>query len=119
MVIPRTHKMQLSSQSDGDEAIGKGLSPSRRIFSSLLSRSTSSRHRKKKQSQKQLSFDVGLANHQKRKSSKKQSKYRSLRSMLYGLNLKQVSMLLKFSTEILPLKFLQSTYHIFKYYDDL
>lgn len=81
--------MRLSSQSDGDEATGKGLLPSRRIFSSLLSRSTSSRHRKKRQSQKQLSFDVGLSNHQKRKSSKKQSKYRSLRSMLYGLNMKQ------------------------------
>ncbi|EFO28305.2 hypothetical protein LOAG_00162 [Loa loa] len=81
--------MYLSSQLDGDTMTGKSLLHSRRIFSSLLSRSSGSRYHKKRQSQREFSFDVGLASDQKRKSSKKRSKYRSLRSMLYGLNLKQ------------------------------
>ncbi|KAL3994522.1 hypothetical protein ACH3XW_22060 [Acanthocheilonema viteae] len=81
--------MHPSSQSDGDTTKKSEISLSQKIFLSLLSRSTDNRYRKKKQSQRQISFDAGSTSDQRRKSNKKRTKYHSLRSMLYGLNLKQ------------------------------
>ncbi|KAM3719122.1 RNA-directed RNA polymerase [Dirofilaria immitis] len=84
-----TQKMYLLSQSDEDGTEEKKASSSRRIVTSLISRSNGNECYKRKQSQRYLSREVNLTNDQRRKSTKRRNKYRSLRSMLYGLSLKQ------------------------------
>ncbi|OZC04902.1 hypothetical protein X798_08134 [Onchocerca flexuosa] len=79
--------MYLSSDlnEDGSKINEPSHSRKKKIFASLLSRSTDKDRHKRRQSQKTL--DGVVPNDQKRKSIKR--RHKSLRSMLYGLNLKQ------------------------------